>query len=250
MAFTNKVAIITGGGTGIGKACALHFAQLGSKVVVAGLEEAALGKVVNEINGFGEEALAVPSDVGIVADTKRIVDETTRRFGGLHILINNAATVDLSKKVEDLTVEEWDGCLDASLRSIFLLSKWAAPEMRKAGGGVIINIASVGATMSWAEGAAYCAAKAGVLALTKVLAIEFAPWNIRVNAISPGAVMTPNLERVIQKPGVYEKLCHKSVFNRVGRPEEIASAVAFLASDEASFIAAANLVVDGGYLTI
>ncbi len=250
MALKGKVTIVTGGGTGIGRACTLRFAKEGSKVVVAGLEAAPLEEVVKQIESAGGEAHAIECDVGIVEDTKRIVADTVRRFGALHILINNAATVDLSKKVQDMTVEEWDRCLNASLRSIFLLAKWAAPEMRKAGGGAIVNLGSVGAIVPWAEGAAYCAAKAGVLALTKVLAIEFGPWNIRVNTLSPGAIMTPNLKRAIEHFGHYDKLRAKSVFNRVGQPEEIASAAVYLASDEASFVTAANLVVDGGYLTI
>jgi NAD(P)-dependent dehydrogenase (short-subunit alcohol dehydrogenase family) len=164
--------------------------------------------------------------------------------------VNNAATVDLSQRVEDLTVDEWDRCLNASLRSIFLLSKWSAPHMKESGGGAIINLGSVGAIMPWAEGAAYCAAKGGVLALTKVLAIEYASYNIRVNTLSPGAIMTPNLKRAVEHFGHYDKLCSKSLFNRVGQPEEIASAVVFLASDEASYVTATNLIVDGGYLTL
>jgi NAD(P)-dependent dehydrogenase (short-subunit alcohol dehydrogenase family) len=250
MKLRGKVSIVTGGGTGIGRACAIRFAKEGAKVVVAGLESAPLEEVVKEIQAGGGEAYGIRSDVGVVEDTKRIVGETLERFNALHILLNNAATVDLSRRVEELTVEEWDRCLNASLRSIFLLSKWSTPHIRKSGGGAIINLGSVGAIMPWAEGAAYCAAKGGVLALTKVLAIEYGSWNIRVNAVSPGAIMTPNLRRSVEHFGDYDELCSKSVFNRVGQPEEIASAVAFLASDEASFVTATNLVVDGGYLTL
>lgn len=249
MKLDGKVAIITGAGTGIGRACALRFAEEGAKIVVAGLESAPLDEVASCIQQHGD-ALPIQCDVGIVEDAKRIVDETVKRFGALHILINNAATVDLSRTVDEMTVEEWDRCLDVSLRSLFLLSKWAAREMRKAAGGAIINLGSVGATMPWAQGAAYCAAKSGVLALTKVLAIEYGPWNIRVNAVSPGAIMTPNLKRAIEQFDNFDKLCSKSVFRRVGEPEEIANAALFLASQDASFVTATNLVVDGGYLTL
>lgn len=190
------------------------------------------------------------ADVGEPAAAEQIITETMKRFGMVHILVNNAATVDLSKRVEELTVEDWDRCLNASLRSVFLLSKRTAPEMKQAGGGAIINLGSVGAVTPWAEGAAYCASKAGVLALTKVLAIEYGPWNIRVNAISPGAIMTPNLTKAVEHFHHYDKLCAKSVFHRVGEPEEVANAAVFLASDEASFITAANLLVDGGYVTL
>ena len=250
MKLKGKVAIITGGGTGIGRASALRFAEEGAKVVVAGLESQPLAEVAAKIESSGGEALAITSDVRIVEDTKRIVSKATDRFGALHILYNNAATIDLEKSVQDMTVEEWDACLNATLRSVFLMSKWAAPEIRKAGGGVIINTASVGAIMAWGNGAAYCAAKSGVLALTKVLATEYGSWNIRVNTITPGAILTPNLERVIGRPGVYEKLCSKSVFHRVGTPEEVANVAVFLASAESAFVTAANIVVDGGYLTI
>jgi NAD(P)-dependent dehydrogenase (short-subunit alcohol dehydrogenase family) len=250
MRLKGKVSIITGGGTGIGKACALRFAEEGANVVVAGLDAGPLDEVVKQIGSRGGDSLAIRSDVAVIDDTKRIVAETISRFGELHILVNNAATVDLSRSVQELTVEEWDGCLNATLRSVFLLSKWAAPHIKQAGGGAIINLGSVGATMPWAEGAAYCAAKSGVLALTKVLAIEYGPWNIRVNTISPGAIMTPNLKHAIEHFHHYDKLCAKSVLHRVGQPEEIANAAVFLASVEASFVTSTNFVVDGGYLTL
>jgi NAD(P)-dependent dehydrogenase (short-subunit alcohol dehydrogenase family) len=250
MKLEGKVSIITGGGTGIGKACALRFAREGSKVVVAGLDAPPLKEVVKEIEAGSGEALGLRSDVGIPEETGHIIEATVERFGRIDILVNNAATVDLSRRIEDMTVEEWDRCLNASLRSVFLLSKGALPHMKKAGGGVIINLGSVGAVMPWAEGGAYCAAKAGVLALTKVLAIEFGPLKIRVNAISPGAINTPNLQRAIRHFHHYDKLCAKSVLNRVGEPEEIANVAAFLASSEASFISSSNVFVDGGYLTL
>jgi NAD(P)-dependent dehydrogenase (short-subunit alcohol dehydrogenase family) len=250
MKLKGKVAIITGGGTGIGRASALRFAQEGAKVVVAGLDAQPLQEIVERIEGQGGDALALASDVRIVADTQRIVSEAVRRFGALHILYNNAATVDLDRSIQDMTVEEWDACLNATLRSVFLMAKWSAPEIRKAGGGAIINTASVGAIMPWADGGAYCAAKGGVLPLTKVLAIEYAAWNIRVNVISPGAIRTPNLERVIARPGGYDRLCAKSVFHRVGTAEEIASTAVFLASEESSFMTGTNVVVDGGYLML
>lgn len=250
MKLKGKISIVTGGGTGIGKACAVRFAREGSKVVVAGLDSGPLKSVVKEIESMHGEAFALRSDVGIVEETRRIITETVKHFGGVDILVNNAATVDLSRTIEDMNVGEWDRCLNASLRSVFLLSKCVLPYMKKAGAGAIINLGSVGAVMPWAEGGAYCAAKAGVIALTKVLAVEFGPFNIRVNAISPGAIMTPNLQNAIEHFHHYDKLCAKSAFNRVGEPEEIANAAVFLASSEASFITATNLLVDGGYVTL
>ena len=248
MRLKDKVAIVTGGGTGIGKAISLRFAQEGAKVVAAGLDLPPLEEVVRQIEAAGGEGLALRCDLRIVEDTRRVVDEALKRFSTLHILVNNAAMVDLNRTIQEMTVEEWDGCLNASLRSVFLMTKWSAPAIRQAGGGAIINLGSVGAVMPWAEGGAYCASKGGVITLTKVMAIEYGPWKIRVNAISPGAVMTPNLQRAIEHFRHEDKLNAKSVLHRVGRPEEIANAGVFLASDEASYVTSANLFVDGGYL--
>ncbi len=250
MRLKDKVAIITGGGTGIGRASAIRFAQEGAKVAVAGRRPDPLNEVVQAIEAAGGEAMAISADVGVVDDTKRIVSEVVDRFGELHVLFNNAAQTELSVSVAEMTVEQWGQCLDATLRSVFLLSKWAGPVIRKAGGGSIINCSSVGAITPWERGAAYCAAKSGVLALTKVLAIEYGPWKIRVNTLSPGAIMTPNLQMSIERNQHYDKLLQKCAFHRVGEPEEIAAAAAFLASDEASFVTASNLVVDGGWLTL
>jgi NAD(P)-dependent dehydrogenase (short-subunit alcohol dehydrogenase family) len=154
MSLGGKITIVTGGGTRIGEACALRLSREGASVCAAGLERAQLDDVIKEIQAKGEKGLAVRADVGIVEDTERIVVEMVRQFGALHILVNNAATVDLSKPVEDITVEEWDRCLNASLRSIFLLFKWTAPHMRDLGAGSIINLGAVGAIMPWAQGAA------------------------------------------------------------------------------------------------
>jgi len=249
MKLKDKVAIITGGGTGIGKACALRFAREGAKVMIAGLDLPPLQEVVKQIAAEGGSSVATKADVRIVEETRRIVKEALSAFGSLHILVNNAATVDLDRRVDDMNVEEWDGCLNATLRAVYLLSKWAAPEMRRTGEGIIINLGSVGAFMPWAGGAAYCAAKAGVIALTKALAIEYGPWNIRVNCISPGSIMTPNLVAAIERHHYLDKLISKTVYGRVGEPEEIANVAAFLASEEASFMAGSNVLVDGGYLT-
>ncbi len=250
MRLKDKVAIVTGGGTGIGKASALRFAREGAKVTVVGRRPGPLNEVVDEIESGGGEAMALSADVGEVDDCTRIIEEVVERFGTLHVLFNNAAQTYLQKPTQDMPVEEWDQCINASLRSVFLLSKGAAPKMRDAGGGSIINCASVGAITPWQGGAAYCAAKSGVLALTKVLAIEYGPWNIRVNALSPGAIMTDNLRAAIERNKSREKLCAKSVLHRIGEPDEIAAAAVFLASDEASFVTTTNLVVDGGWLTM
>jgi NAD(P)-dependent dehydrogenase (short-subunit alcohol dehydrogenase family) len=247
MHFKNRVVLITGGGSGIGKACALRFAREGARVAIAGLDVTDLTQVREAIQAEGGQCFAIRCDVGSVEDIQELVASITENFGELHVLVNNAATVDLSEKIQDLAVTDWDQCLNASLRSVFLLSKLLSPIMGSSGGGAIINLGSVGALAPWSGGAAYCAAKAGVLALTKVIAIELASLNIRVNAISPGAIATPNLQRAIDRLGHAERLKSKSVFHRIGEPDEVAAAIAFLAGDEASFITGANLLVDGGF---
>lgn len=250
MKLSGKVAIVTGGGTGIGKAAAIRFAQEGARVAITGRRPAPIEETVREIEEFGGRALAIPSDVSVPTDSERIVRLTIEHFGALHVLFNNAATVDLHKRVSEMTVEEWDACLNATLRSVFLMSKHSAPEIARCGGGSIINCGSVGGTMAWGGGAAYCAAKGGVLQLTKVLAIEYGPSKIRVNTLSPGAILTPNLKQSINRSGSDAALRAKSVFQRIGEPEEVAGAALFLASDDSTFVTASNLVVDGGYLTI
>lgn len=249
MRLKDKVAIVTGAAAGIGKAIALRFAREGASLALADMDGAALEQVVTAVRDCGALVLGIHANVGQPQDTRRIVSETLERFGRLDVLVNNAADTRLQKPVQEMTVEEWDNCVDVSLRSVFLLAKWAAPEMRKAGGGAIINIGSVGGIMAWAGGAAYCASKAGILALTKVLASEYGPWNIRVNTLSPGAIMTPNLEESIRRNHHLDRLKAKSVLGRVGEPDEIAAAAVFLASGDASFVTASNLVVDGGFLT-
>jgi NAD(P)-dependent dehydrogenase (short-subunit alcohol dehydrogenase family) len=149
-----------------------------------------------------------------------------------------------------MTIEEWDVCIDVTLRSVFLISKFAAPLIRDSGGGAIINLASVGAVTPWQGGAAYCAAKAGVLALTKVLAAEYSSWNIRVNSVSPGPIQTPNLEESIKLRGTDAHLTARTLLRRIGTPREVAEAVAFLASPEASYITGVTLPVDGGWLAM
>ncbi len=250
MRLKDKVAIVTGGGTGIGKASAIRFAAEGAKVVVVGRRPGPLEEAVQAIEADGGQAMAISADIGVIDETQRIIAQTVERFGALHVLLNNAAATELQKTVADMTAEEWDDCLNVSLRSIFLLTKWAAPHMKDAGGGSIINVGSVGGITPWRGGAAYCSAKSGILALTKTLAIEYGPWGIRVNTLSPGAIMTPNLQASIDRNDHMDWLLAKSAMHRVGQPEEIANAALFLASDEASFVTATNLVVDGGWLTL
>lgn len=249
MKLKDKVAIVTGAAMGIGKAIALRFAREGAALALADIDVQGLARTAAEVESAGAPALAIGADVGVPEDTRRIVSETAARFGALHVVVNNAADTRFSKTVEEITVEQWDRSLNVTLRSVLLVSKWAAPLIRDSGGGAIVNLGSVGAIMPWGGGAAYCASKAAILALTKVLAIEYGPWNIRVNTLSPGAVRTPNLEAAVERLGHLDRLKAKSVLARVGEAEEVAAAALFLACGDSSFTTASNLVVDGGYLT-
>ena len=249
MRLTGRTAIITGAAAGIGRAIACKFLEEGANVTLADIDGAGLRSSVEEFRVPSDRILMTEANVGIPDDAQRIVDQTAKRFGGLHALVNNAAATRLQKTVQEMTFNEWDDCLNVSLRSVFALSKSAGPVIRDNGGGSIINISSVGAITPWAGGAAYCAAKSGVLALTKVLAIEYGEWKIRVNSISPGAIMTPNLQASIERNQHMDRLKAHTLLGRVGDAEEIAAVAAFLASDEASYVTAANFVVDGGWLS-
>ncbi|HYZ85355.1 MAG TPA: glucose 1-dehydrogenase [Bryobacteraceae bacterium] len=245
----NKTAIITGAAAGIGKAIAQKFLDEGASVTLADVNDDGLRVIQDEWNCPDNRMLLLHADVGSIDDTRRIVTEAHSRFGGVHVLVNNAATTLLQKPVQEMSFDEWDRCLSVSLRSVFALAKWAGPVMRDSGGGTIINLSSVGAITPWAGGAAYCAAKSGILALTKVLAAEYAPWNIRVNAISPGAIMTPNLQASIERNQHRDRINARTLLGRIGEGEEVANVAVFLASAESSYITGANLVVDGGWLS-
>lgn len=249
MRLTGRTAIVTGAAAGIGHAIARKFLEEGANVALADVDGTGLRFSLEEFQSLSDRVLLIEADVGVIEDTQRIVDQTASRFSGLHVLINNAAATRLQKTVQEMTFDEWDECVNASLRSVFALSKWAGPVIRDNGGGSIINISSVGAITPWSGGAAYCSAKSGVLALTKVLAIEYGEWKIRVNSISPGAIMTPNLQASIERNQHMDRLKAHTLLGRVGEAEEIAAVSAFLASDEASYVTAANFVVDGGWLS-
>jgi NAD(P)-dependent dehydrogenase (short-subunit alcohol dehydrogenase family) len=242
--------LITGAAMGIGRELALCFAQKGAAIAIADIDDAGLEETRLQARGLIPHVLSITADVSKFRDSERIVRETHDHFGRLQVVVNNAATTRLNKSVQDMTVEEWNLCIDATLRSVFLISKWAAPIIRDSGGGAIINLSSVGAITPWQGGAAYCAAKAGVLALTKVLAAEYASWNIRVNAISPGPIHTPNLEQSIKVHGTDAHLIARTMLRRVGTPREVAEAIVFLSSQQASYITGANLAVDGGWLAM
>ena len=249
MKLSGKVAIITGASSGIGRATALLFAMEGAKVVVnySHSDEEA-NDVVERIKEFGGDAIAVKADVSNESDVKKLISETIKRFKKIDILYNNAG-IELQKPITVTTEEEWSKVLDVNLKGMFLCSKYAIPYLSESK-GVIVNTASIAGLVGSAMLSAYSASKGGVIALTKSLALELAP-KVRVNCICPGAIDTPMLRRFIDitpDPAAYEKqLASLHALGRLGKPEEIAQAALFLASEESSFITGIALPVDGGY---
>jgi len=249
MRLLGKVALITGGTSGIGRATALLFAREGAKVAITGRNEERGQAVRAEIEQAGGEGLFLQADVRLAADCQRAVEETVRAYGRLDILFNNAG-VYYPRTVVECSEEEWDLTLDINLKGAFLMSKYALPVMIAQGGGVIIHNASGWGLVGGDAAAAYCASKGGLVLLTKAMAIDHGRQGIRVNCVCPGDTDTPMLPLDAQMRGMaWEEYLAGGAnrpLGRIGRPEEIAYAVLFLASDEASYITGAVLAVDGG----
>lgn len=249
MRLSGKVALITGGTSGMGRATALLFAQEGARVAITGRNEARGQDVAEQIEQAGGTAIFIRSDVRFAEDCRRAVEETLRAFGRLDILFNNAGIL-YPNTVPDCTEEEWDLTLDTNLKGTYLMSKFALPTMIAQGSGVIINNASGWGLVGGDAAAAYCASKGGVVLLTKAMAIDHGRQGIRVNCVCPGDVDTPMLPEDAQRRGMkweeYLASAANRPMGRIGKPEEIAKAVLFLASDDSSFVTGAVLAVDGG----
>ena len=245
MRFRDKVVLITGASRGIGKAIALLFAKEGAKIVVnyhAAEKEA--NEVVKEISKIGSEAIAVKCDVSKEEEVKKMISEAIKKFGKIDVLVNNAGIV-FDVPLFEKNVDHWNRTLGVNLIGVFLCTKYAVPHIRKQKSGAIINISSTnGIDTLNPESVDYDASKAGVISLTKNFASELAP-NIRVNCIAPGWVNT-DINKELPKEYISEETKH-ILMKRFGKPEEIAKAVLFLASEDASFITGTTLVVDGGY---
>jgi NAD(P)-dependent dehydrogenase (short-subunit alcohol dehydrogenase family) len=244
-----KVAIVTGSAEGIGKATVALFAKEGARVLGVDINSQKGTKIIDEITHQGYNAVFVRADVSNANDVKRVVEKALD-LGGPDILFNNAGT-EVVKDLIDTTEEEWDRTMEVNLKSVFLFCKTIIPLMVRRGGGVIINNASV-AGLVGSFSPAYSASKGGIIALTKVLAVELAQSNIRVNCICPGAIETPMLQRVLEKQGdpivVRQQRVNSYPMGRFGNPEEIAHAALFLASDDSSFMTGVILPVDGGFI--
>ncbi|MDE2727395.1 MAG: SDR family oxidoreductase [Gemmatimonadota bacterium] len=246
MKLEGRVALITGGGTGIGAATARLFAEEGAAVCVTGRRKAPLDEVVSAIEATGGRALAVTGDVAITEDCQRMVDQTTATFGKIDVLVNNAGTGPLMD-AERTTDEIWDQIIGTNLSGAFRLIRTVLPGMVARKAGSIVNVSSILAQSGMKKSAAYGASKAGLDQLTRVLAVEFADRGIRVNAVAPGWVDTPMTESVQAHAAMYERLKKKHPMDRFGVPDEVAQAILFLASDQASFTTGSVLMVDGGW---
>jgi NAD(P)-dependent dehydrogenase (short-subunit alcohol dehydrogenase family) len=246
-----KTALITGGAGGIGRATALLFAREGAAVGVVDLNQEAGEEVAREISTADGRAIFERADVTCAADCRRVVERMVHEFGGIHILFNNAGIIRRASVVE-ISEEDWDAVMAVNVKSVFLMSREVIPIMATAGGGSIINTASGWGLAGGPRAAVYCASKGAVVLLTKAMAIDHGRQNIRVNCICPGDTDTAMLRSEARQLGEAEdrflSQSAKRPLGRVGKPEEIAHAALYLASDAASFVTGAALVVDGGGL--
>uniref|UniRef100_UPI003F498BFC SDR family NAD(P)-dependent oxidoreductase n=1 Tax=Cupriavidus yeoncheonensis TaxID=1462994 RepID=UPI003F498BFC len=241
----DKVALISGAGTGIGAATAARFAAEGAKVMLCGRREAPLRAMAEEILSRGGEAAWIQADVTSEADVERAVAQTVARFGGLHVMVNNAVNYTWGV-LDEVSTEAWRQCLSGSLDVAFFGTRAALRIMKAAGGGAIVNLGSVVGLLGSPGLSAYGAAKAGVLNFSRAVALEGAAHNVRVNVVIPGVVWSEGTREALASEEMARGTARSVPLGRVGEPQEVAGAILFLASDEASYITGQSLVVDGG----
>jgi dihydroanticapsin dehydrogenase len=247
MELSGKVALVTGGNSGIGRAISKLFAKEGAKVVIGDIHP---GETVDEIKSEGGTCIFVEMDVRVNDDAKRLVDAAIHEYGKLDIVCNNAG-IELIQRLVETTEDEWNKVLDTNLKGVFLVSRYALRYLIEQKNGVVVNVASQLGIVGSERWGAYCASKAGVILLTKVIALEYAKYNIRANCVCPGSIYTPLVERELgleRDPKLAKEIMiSQHPIGRLGTPEEIAQAVLFLASSRSSFVTGTALVADGGY---
>jgi NAD(P)-dependent dehydrogenase (short-subunit alcohol dehydrogenase family) len=245
-----KTAIVTGASRGIGKAIAKGFAVAGADLILVSRNFSALDELAREIQDLGRKALPVSTDIGNAVEIQKVIDDTLKVFPRIDILVNNAGISPILKKAEEVTLTEWEEILRVNLTGTFLFCQAAGKVMIQQGAGKIINMVSVGAVVGFPRQIAYCATKGGILQLTKVLAIEWARYNIQVNAIGPAYLETELTKGMRESKVISEDLLQKTPMGRFGKPEEVVGAAIYLASDASSYVTGQTLFVDGGWLAI
>jgi len=250
MKLENKVALITGGGTGIGRACCELFAAEGAAVVLAGRRVEALREAAGAVRSQGGRAFEQQCDVTRAADVQTAVRRAVAEFGGLNVVVNNAGYW-MAASAEETSEEEWDKVMDTNLKGAFLVSKAALPELRRAGGGAIINIGSILSLVGMKRRVAYTASKGGLAMLTKAMALDHAAEGIRINCICPGLVETPLAQQALAQFADPQAELARRVAGipagRAGKPEDVARLALFLASDDSSWMTGAVVPLDGGF---
>jgi len=247
MRLQNKIAIITGAGSGIGRSIALAFVKEGAKVVIADWSEENGKQTKEQIRKEGGEAIFIKTDVSKAKDIDEMVKICLDKFGRIDILVNNAG-IYRAYNLHEMSEENWDEVIDVNLKSVFLGSKRVIPEMLKQGKGKIINVASIAGLIGFAQSGAYCASKGGIIALTREMSLEYAPQKINVNCIAPGVIKTAMTKDMLADPATKQFLESSTPYPRLGEPEDIAQAAVYLASDESDFVNGEVLVVDGGWV--
>src|SRR5690242_7583151 len=243
----NKVAIVTGAGSGIGKAISLLYAAEGAKIVVSDIDEKGGNETVSEIKAKGSEAIFVKADTSKPDDNKNVVEQALKQFGGLHIAVNNAGIGGPLKPTGEYPIDGWDKVIAINLSGVFYGLRYQIPAMLSSGGGSIVNVASILGKVGTKNSPAYVAAKHGVIGLTEAAAVEYADKKIRINSIGPGYIMTPLIEKSLDEAAI-KALVGLHPIGRLGTSEEVAELALWLNSDKASFVTGAYYNADGGYL--